>query len=156
MFIYDLSIFLTSTAFVNTNTKYGIPPSRYTVFLKNCPLGRRPNASALFFVFLGIILIHVNILQHAFWSKFRKTKQKVVALVATALKALFTISQTNGRLSGCQLYAGNINYPFLNIFTHISPYLHIKKVRGRSRAPKNANSDCCYTKPDNWDIVPCG
>ena len=33
-----LSIFLTSTAFVSTNTKYGIPLSRYTVFLKNCPL----------------------------------------------------------------------------------------------------------------------
>ncbi len=39
MFIYDLSIFLTSTAFVATNTKYGIPLSRYTVFLQNCPLG---------------------------------------------------------------------------------------------------------------------
>ena len=34
MFIYDLSIFLTSTAFVTTNAKYGIPLSRYTVFLK--------------------------------------------------------------------------------------------------------------------------
>ena len=28
MFIYDLSFFLTSTAFVSTNTKYGIPFSR--------------------------------------------------------------------------------------------------------------------------------
>ena len=34
MFIYYLSIFLTSTAFVSTNAKYGIPLSRYTVFLK--------------------------------------------------------------------------------------------------------------------------
>ena len=34
MFIYDLAIFLTSTAFVDTNAKYGIPLSRYTVFLK--------------------------------------------------------------------------------------------------------------------------
>ena len=34
MFIYDLSIFLTSTAFVATNAKYGVPLSRYTVFLK--------------------------------------------------------------------------------------------------------------------------
>jgi len=32
MFIYGLSIFLTSTAFVDTNAKYGIPLSRYTVF----------------------------------------------------------------------------------------------------------------------------
>ena len=34
MFIYDLSIFLTSTAFVSTNAKYDIPLSRYAVFLK--------------------------------------------------------------------------------------------------------------------------
>ena len=30
--------FLTSTAFVDTNAEYGIPISRYTVFLQNCPL----------------------------------------------------------------------------------------------------------------------
>ena len=35
MFTYDLSIFLTSTAFVDTKAKYGIPFSRYAVFLKN-------------------------------------------------------------------------------------------------------------------------
>ena len=34
MFIYSLSIFLTSTAFMYTNAKYGIPLSRYAVFLK--------------------------------------------------------------------------------------------------------------------------
>ncbi len=34
MFIYDLSIFPTSTAFVDTNAKYGISLSRYAVFLK--------------------------------------------------------------------------------------------------------------------------
>ena len=38
MFIYDLAIFLTSTAFVDTKAKYGIPLSKYTVFLKTCPL----------------------------------------------------------------------------------------------------------------------
>ncbi len=32
MFIYDLSIFLTSTAYVDTNAKYGIPLWRYAVF----------------------------------------------------------------------------------------------------------------------------
>jgi len=42
MFIYDLSFFLTSTAFVPTNAKYGIPLSRYTVFFENCPLGDAP------------------------------------------------------------------------------------------------------------------
>ena len=34
LFAYDLSIFLTSTAFVDTNAKYGTPLSRYAVFLK--------------------------------------------------------------------------------------------------------------------------
>ena len=34
MFTYTMSIFLASTAFVSTNAKYGIPLSRYTVFLK--------------------------------------------------------------------------------------------------------------------------
>jgi len=33
LFIYDLSILLTSTAFVDTKAKYGIPLSRYAVFL---------------------------------------------------------------------------------------------------------------------------
>ena len=42
MFIYDLSFFLTSTAFVPTNAKYDIPLSRYTVFFENCPLGDAP------------------------------------------------------------------------------------------------------------------
>ena len=48
MFIYVLSIFLTSTAFVSTNAKYGIPLSRYTVFLQNCPLGYDPKPSLPF------------------------------------------------------------------------------------------------------------
>ena len=43
MFIYDLSIFLTSTAFVDTNAKYGISLLRYTVFFENYPLGYDPN-----------------------------------------------------------------------------------------------------------------
>ena len=34
MFTYTMSIFLTSAAFVSKNAKYGIPLSRYTVFLK--------------------------------------------------------------------------------------------------------------------------
>ncbi len=49
MFIYDLSIFLTSTAFVSTNAKYGISLSRYTVFLQNCPLEYR--SKSVFFLF---------------------------------------------------------------------------------------------------------
>ena len=41
---------------------------------------------------------------------------------------------------------------FFCIFLLIYPPIGIKKVRNRSHAPKNANPDCCYTKPDNWDI----
>ena len=48
LFTYALSILLTSTAFVSTNAKYGIPLSRYTVFLQNCPLGYDPNAFGSF------------------------------------------------------------------------------------------------------------
>ena len=48
MFTYELSIFLTSTAFVSTNAKYGIPLSRYTVFFENCPLGYNPILFVLF------------------------------------------------------------------------------------------------------------
>ena len=32
MLIYDLSFFLTSTAFVDANAKYGMPLTRYAVF----------------------------------------------------------------------------------------------------------------------------
>ena len=46
MFTYNLSIFLTSTAFVDTNAKYGIPLLRYTVFLENYPLGYDPKDSS--------------------------------------------------------------------------------------------------------------
>ena len=49
MFIYDLSFFLTSTAFVPTNAKYGIPLSRYTVFFENCPLGDAPISADIFY-----------------------------------------------------------------------------------------------------------
>jgi len=48
MFTYDVSIFLTSTAFVDTKAKYGISLSRYTVFLQNCPLGYDPNEAGSF------------------------------------------------------------------------------------------------------------
>ena len=51
MFTYDVSIFLTSTAFVDTKAKYGISLSRYTVFLQNCPLGYAPNGRSLFLFF---------------------------------------------------------------------------------------------------------
>ena len=51
MFIYALSIFLTSTAVVSTNKEYGIPLSRYAVFFKNCPLGYNPIRHLFLFKF---------------------------------------------------------------------------------------------------------
>jgi len=54
LFIYDLSFFLTSTAFVDTNAKYGIPLSRYTVFFGNCPLGDAPIGVPVLFCIAGI------------------------------------------------------------------------------------------------------
>jgi hypothetical protein len=53
-FIRNLSIFLTSTAFVDTNAKYGTPLSRYTVFLQNRPLGYAPKG--LVFLLFGLII----------------------------------------------------------------------------------------------------
>ena len=47
-----------------------------------------------------------------FQIKFGKTKQIVVALVATTLKALLSVAKTNSRLSGRKFYACNINYLF--------------------------------------------
>ena len=45
----------------------------------------------------------------SFWIKFGKTKQIVVALVATTLKALLSVAKTNGRLAGYKFYTGNID-----------------------------------------------
>ena len=58
---------------------------------------------------------------------FGVTNQEVVALVATTLKALPSVSKANGRLAGRKLYAGNIYYLFFNILTHISSYQHKKR-----------------------------
>ena len=69
-----------------------------------------------------------------FWIKFRKTKQIVVALVATTFKTLLSVAKTNGRLSGRKFYAGNIDNLFRNMLAHIFFYQH-KKVR----QPKSAH-----------------
>ena len=47
-----------------------------------------------------------------FGVEISKTKQIVVALVATTLKALLAVAKTNGRLSGREFYAGNVYYFF--------------------------------------------
>ena len=43
MFIYDLSIFLTSTAFVSTNAKIRHTSFEIYRISENCPLGYNPN-----------------------------------------------------------------------------------------------------------------
>ena len=51
MFTYDVSIFLTSTAFVDTKAKIRhIPFEIYRIF-ENCPLEEHPNGRHLLFVF---------------------------------------------------------------------------------------------------------
>jgi len=84
--------------------------------------------------------------------KFRKTKQIVIAFVTAARKAMLSAAKTNRRLSGRKLHARDVYHLFFNVFLSVflsvhTPILpqHNKKVRSRSRAPKTANSDCCYT-----------
>ena len=76
---------------------------------------------SFFGLFCSIIFTFGSIFSFDLKIKFRKTKQKVITLVATTLKALFPVAKTNGAFSGCMLYAGNIDCPFRNILTHISP-----------------------------------
>ena len=61
MFIYTFSIFLASTAFVDTNAKYGISLSRYTVFLKKSPLGYSPMGAPA--GILRLILLEISAIQ---------------------------------------------------------------------------------------------
>jgi hypothetical protein len=75
--------------------------------------------------------------------EFRKTKQVEITLIAAAFKAILTVPKANAGIPGGQLYTGNI--PFFLFLRHMSSHSHTKKVRSRSYAPKNANSDCCHT-----------
>ena len=49
-----------------------------------------------------------------------KTKQKIITFIATTFKFLLSVAKTNVRLSGRELYAGNIYYLFGNIIVHTS------------------------------------
>ena len=55
-----------------------------------------------------LLSVHINIFFFDFYIKFGKTKQIIIALVATAFKALFSVAKASVRFSGCKLYAGNI------------------------------------------------
>ena len=94
------------------------------------------NVFAIFIAMINFILNNILFLG----IKFRETKQIVVTFVATALKALLSVSKANRRLSGHKLYTGNIYQLLSNFLTHISPYQHIKKVRNRSYAPEKAQA----------------
>ena len=80
MFIYDLSIFLTSTAFVDTNAKYGIHILRYTVFFENYPFGYDPNIGAAFvfkaeiigFLQIKICSFAAFVLLKSLWENIKK------------------------------------------------------------------------------------
>ena len=106
---------------------------------------KRLRSLPFFCLFCTIIFAHGIAFFFIFWIEFGKAKQKVVALVAATLKALLSVAKTIGRLSGRKLYPRDIYDPFWNVFAHMSSYPHIKKVRNRSYAPKNTNSDCCHT-----------
>ena len=77
--------------------------------------------------------------------EFRKTKHVEITLIAAAFKAILTVPKANAGISGGKLYAGHIHFLLLLLLLHSSSHSHTKKVRSRSYAPKNANSDCCYT-----------
>ena len=82
-----------------------------------------------------------------FGVKFGKTKQIVVALVATTRKALLPVAKTNIRLSGRKLYAGNINDLSWNILAHNIPPVS-KKVRPKRNAPKKCFPFVCRHTTD--------
>ncbi len=84
---------------------------------------------------LNINFILSSIFFFVFWIKFGKTKQKIVALVATTFEALVSVAKTNCWLSGCEFYAGNIDNLFGNMLAHIYPPVSIQKVR----QPKSAH-----------------
>ena len=76
--------------------------------------------------------------------KFRKTKQKVITLVAAILKTLLAVAKANGRFSRRKLNASNVYDLSLSFLIHMLPHYQ-KKVCNRSHTPKNTNSDCCHT-----------
>ena len=93
---------------------------------------------------MNIILI--TIFFFVFLIKFRKAKQKVVALIATAFKALLAVAKTNGRLSWRKFYAGNIYYlSWYIIIVHIFPPQHTKKVRPMKERTEKVFLHCCHT-----------
>ena len=100
---------------------------------------------SFFGLFCSIIFTFSNILSFDLNIKFWETKQKVITLVATTIKTLTAVAKANGRFFRRKLNTGNVYDLALSILIHMLPHYDIKKVRNRSHAPKNTNSDCCHT-----------
>ena len=92
---------------------------------------------SIIFTFSSIFSFDLNI-------KFRKTKQKVITLVAATLKTLLAVAKANGRFSRRKLNVSNVYDLSLSVLIHMLPHYQ-KKVCNRSHTPKNTNSDCCHT-----------
>jgi len=99
----------------------------------------------IFMQLSNINFIFSNSFFFAFWIKFRKAKQIVVTFVATTLKALLSVANANGRLSGRKLYADNIAHFFWNILAHISPINIQKGAQPKPRTRKSTSPYCCET-----------
>ena len=102
---------------------------------------------------LYFLMQHSNGILFTVYIKFGETKNIVVTFVTTTLKALLSVTKTNGWFSGRKLHACNICYLFLNILAHIPPLTN-KKVRNRSHAPKNVAPSCdanFFTLPYNME-----
>ena len=67
-------------------------------------------------------LFQVHVFFAGSYIIFRKTKQKIVALVAAAFKALLSVAQAEGGLAGRKLCAGNVYCPFWYALVHSSSH----------------------------------
>ena len=90
--------------------------------------------SVLALLFVQYILL-VAIVFFAFPIKFGVTKQKIVALIATALIALLPVAKANGTVPGCDLYAANINFFFRNVIFHTYLHAHPNYFTGNISSP---------------------
>ncbi len=70
---------------------------------------------SIIFTFSSIFSFDLNI-------KFRKTKQKVITLVAATLKTLLAVAKANGRFSRRKLNASNVYDLSLSVLIHMLPH----------------------------------
>ena len=69
----------------------------------------------------SLSLFYSNMLFFVFSTILGKAKQKEIALVTTAFKALLAVAKANPRLSGRKLNAGNIDNLIGKIRVHTAP-----------------------------------